>query len=115
MHTQSGVAERFLNDVKTELAKLLLNPTKPVDGKVLIKKTIQSNTFLKKIGISRWQFTVWLKVKQIDRWWAISRDCSLIQCTTLRNLMQIPNSKPSAIFFSPNIDYKYSMVVLLNV
>lgn len=45
MHTQSGVAERFLNDVKTELPKLLLNPTKPVDGKVLIKKTIQSNTF----------------------------------------------------------------------
>lgn len=49
MHTQSGVAERFLNDVKTELPKLLLNPTKPVDGKVLIKKTIQSNTFKKKL------------------------------------------------------------------
>lgn len=46
MHTQSGVAERFLNDVKTELPKLLLNPTKPVDGKVLIKK--QYNRTLKK-------------------------------------------------------------------
>lgn len=34
MHTAAGVAERFLVDVKSELAKLLLDPTKPVDGKV---------------------------------------------------------------------------------
>lgn len=34
MHTKEGVADKFLNDVSEELGELMLNPTKPVEGKV---------------------------------------------------------------------------------
>lgn len=34
MHTQPGVADRFINDVKREVTELLKNPEKPVEGKV---------------------------------------------------------------------------------
>ena len=35
MHTQEGVAERFLNDVRTEVKEIMKEPSKTVDGKVL--------------------------------------------------------------------------------
>lgn len=38
MHTKDGVADKFLNDVKIQLAELMINPTKPVDGKVSLDK-----------------------------------------------------------------------------
>lgn len=34
MHTKDGVADTFLNDVRQQVAELMLNPTKPVEGKV---------------------------------------------------------------------------------
>lgn len=34
MHTKEGVADKFLNDVSVELGELMLNPSKPVEGKV---------------------------------------------------------------------------------
>lgn len=34
MHTGDGVADRFLSDVKEELAIILQDPSKPVEGKV---------------------------------------------------------------------------------
>ena len=40
MHTQEGVAETFVNDVKEELAEIMKNPESPVEGKV------RKNTFI---------------------------------------------------------------------
>lgn len=40
MHTQPGVADRFINDVKKELAEILKNPEKPIEGKVRFKFNI---------------------------------------------------------------------------
>jgi hypothetical protein len=34
MHTADGVADRFLSDVEEELAIILKDPSKPVEGKV---------------------------------------------------------------------------------
>jgi hypothetical protein len=34
MHTGDGVADRFLSDVKEELAIIMKDPSKPVEGKV---------------------------------------------------------------------------------
>jgi hypothetical protein len=34
MHTAEGVADRFLSDVEEELAVILKDPSKPVEGKV---------------------------------------------------------------------------------
>lgn len=34
MHTQDGVAETFINDVKEELVEIMKNPESPVEGKV---------------------------------------------------------------------------------
>jgi len=34
MHTGDGVADRFLSDVKEELAIIMQDPSKPVEGKV---------------------------------------------------------------------------------
>lgn len=42
MHTKEGVADRFLSDVSVELDKLMLNPTKPVEGKMAIYGVAQS-------------------------------------------------------------------------
>lgn len=36
MHTQSGVADRFLNDVRDSLIEIMKNPTLPVEGKMAI-------------------------------------------------------------------------------
>jgi hypothetical protein len=34
MHTADGVADRFLSDVEEELAIIMKDPSKPVEGKV---------------------------------------------------------------------------------
>lgn len=34
MHTADGVADRFLSDVEEELAIIMKDPTRPVEGKV---------------------------------------------------------------------------------
>jgi sphinganine-1-phosphate aldolase len=34
MHTADGVADRFLSDVEEELAIIIKDPSKPVEGKV---------------------------------------------------------------------------------
>lgn len=36
MHTKDKVADDFIRDVKTKVAELMLNPSKPVEGKVYI-------------------------------------------------------------------------------
>lgn len=35
MHTQEGVADMFLDDIKATVAELMINPEKPVEGKVM--------------------------------------------------------------------------------
>lgn len=35
MHTQEGVANTFINDVKEELSVIMKNPEDPVEGKVI--------------------------------------------------------------------------------
>lgn len=37
MHTQPGVADRFINDVKKELTEIMKNPGEPIEGKVCFK------------------------------------------------------------------------------
>lgn len=34
MHTKDGLADKFLDDVKANVAELMKNPTKPIEGKV---------------------------------------------------------------------------------
>lgn len=41
MHTQLGVAQKFLDDVKDCLTEILKNPTKPVEGKMALYGTAQ--------------------------------------------------------------------------
>lgn len=38
MHTQEGVAEAFLRDVREEVAEIMKNPEDPVEGKVWCPK-----------------------------------------------------------------------------
>lgn len=40
VHTEQGVADQFLNDVRTELENILKIPDLPVEGKVSIKRYI---------------------------------------------------------------------------
>lgn len=42
MHTKKGVAEAFVHDVEVELAKLLLEPGKPAEGKMAVYGMAQS-------------------------------------------------------------------------
>lgn len=42
MHTKPGVADAFVHDVGVELAKLLLEPGKPADGKMAVYGIAQS-------------------------------------------------------------------------
>lgn len=34
LHTQDGVADQFLADIKSVVAQMMINPEKPVEGKV---------------------------------------------------------------------------------
>lgn len=49
VHTQSGVADQFLNDVETELVEILKNPETPIEGKVYIKQFNKSNKIIIKV------------------------------------------------------------------
>lgn len=40
IHTQPGVADRFINDIRRELTELLKNPEEPVEGKVRLMPVI---------------------------------------------------------------------------
>uniref|UniRef100_A0A182IPS7 sphinganine-1-phosphate aldolase n=1 Tax=Anopheles atroparvus TaxID=41427 RepID=A0A182IPS7_ANOAO len=42
MHTEHGVAEKFVEDVRTKVALIMQNPTKPVEGKMAIYGVAQS-------------------------------------------------------------------------
>ncbi|XP_058061230.1 sphingosine-1-phosphate lyase [Anopheles bellator] len=42
MHTQSGVADKFVEDVRSKLADIMRNPSKPVEGKMAIYGVAQS-------------------------------------------------------------------------
>lgn len=42
IHTQQGVADRFLNDVKTSVADILKDPQAPIEGKMAIYGAAQS-------------------------------------------------------------------------
>lgn len=42
MHTQPGVADRFINDVKKELTEIMKNPGEPIEGKMAIYGVAQS-------------------------------------------------------------------------
>ncbi|XP_050081819.1 sphingosine-1-phosphate lyase [Anopheles aquasalis] len=42
MHTENGVAQKFVDDVRTKVALIMQNPTKPVEGKMAIYGIAQS-------------------------------------------------------------------------
>lgn len=42
MHTENGVAQKFVEDVRTKVALIMQNPTKPVEGKMAIYGIAQS-------------------------------------------------------------------------
>uniref|UniRef100_A0A182T279 sphinganine-1-phosphate aldolase n=1 Tax=Anopheles maculatus TaxID=74869 RepID=A0A182T279_9DIPT len=42
MHTEAGVADKFIQDVRTKVALIMKNPTKPVEGKMAIYGVAQS-------------------------------------------------------------------------
>ena len=42
VHTQNGVADSFLQDVRSKVALLMENPEKPVEGKMAIYGVAQS-------------------------------------------------------------------------
>lgn len=42
MHTREGVAEAFVSDVRTELARLMLDPSRPTEGKMAVYGVAQS-------------------------------------------------------------------------
>lgn len=42
MHTRDGLADKFLDDVKENVAELMKNPTKPVEGKMAIYGVAQT-------------------------------------------------------------------------
>ncbi|XP_058812882.1 sphingosine-1-phosphate lyase [Topomyia yanbarensis] len=42
MHTQDGIADKFVNDVRSKVALIMQNPEKPVEGKMAIYGVAQS-------------------------------------------------------------------------
>lgn len=42
MHTQDGIADKFVNDVRTKVALVMKNPEKPVEGKMAIYGVAQA-------------------------------------------------------------------------
>lgn len=42
MHTQDGIADKFINDIRTKVALIMQNPEKPVEGKMAIYGVAQS-------------------------------------------------------------------------
>lgn len=42
MHTKSGIAENFINDVENIVAELMKNPEKPVEGKMALYGVAQA-------------------------------------------------------------------------
>lgn len=41
VHTEAGVADQFIQDIKSELELILKTPDTPVEGKVKIKKRLK--------------------------------------------------------------------------
>lgn len=42
MHTQDGIADKFINDIRTKVALIMQNPEKPVEGKMAIYGVAQA-------------------------------------------------------------------------
>lgn len=42
MHTQDGIADKFVNDVRSKVALVMKNPEKPVEGKMAIYGVAQA-------------------------------------------------------------------------
>lgn len=45
LHTKQGLADKFIDDVTVEVATLMKDPTKPVEGKVIRKLCLISFVF----------------------------------------------------------------------
>jgi sphinganine-1-phosphate aldolase len=41
VHTQQGVADKFLNDVQNSVAEILKEPDVPVEGKVILQDVVK--------------------------------------------------------------------------
>lgn len=57
MHTQEGVAETFINDVKEEIAVIMKDPESPVEGKVQLLVYSFLNFFKKLIRLFFFQIS----------------------------------------------------------
>lgn len=68
LHTQDGVADQFIEDIRAVVAQIMINPEKPVEGKVssfLFSLFMYGIVFI--LSIHRWQCMVLLKLFQIER------------------------------------------------